>query len=143
MIIGIDPGKKAGLAVVDGGELLVSATVGMVGAWDFYYEHFTQWEEPRMVVIEKPYSPSRQSIHSLGVNAGYHLCTVHSFFNTLLVPWREVAPARWHKDLGVAARGSKASARELAMDLWGDGCPDGQDEIDAALIALWGERFAK
>jgi hypothetical protein len=138
MIIGVDPAKKTGLAVVNGGQLVWSKTVN---AWSSTAVDVIKFEIPgpiEVVAIEDQYIVNKSVGIKLARTAGW----IAGVLGQCDPVW--VMAKSWQAgllDVSVKAKRDevKRAAREKAREIWGRKCPRSQDEVDAALIAYWVE----
>jgi crossover junction endodeoxyribonuclease RuvC len=146
--VGVDPGLKGAIALLDSFSLLVDVydmpvVAGQVNphllaemeAWDT--------EDYGTVVIEDVHSMPKQGVagvFSFGRSKG----VVEGVFAMAGRPLAYVSPAKWKRDLGLTQ--DKGGARRRAIELWPSQAgkfarvkDDGRAE--AALIALWHIRY--
>lgn len=151
-VIGIDPGVKGGLAVVDGDTLvdawplptrLVDGRKGIDGAR--LADLVTAIGPVRMVVVERIPGLGPGIGKQSAMSVGWSLGTIHTVLAILQRPTSTVLPADWQKAASVLwPKGAKAAERkraelDRARSLWPHRTWRAADSgmADAALMA-WG-----
>ena len=152
-ILGIDPGLSGGLAFrysdgyIDAQpvpilELKIRKTKKRVINTHALAELLKKYS-PKHAFIERQQAMPKQGVSSTfrtGLGYGIYI----GILATLLIPFTEVSAAKWKKDMNVPADkdGALLRASQLMpkyVNLW----PLKKDNgiAEAALLALWGERF--
>jgi hypothetical protein len=147
VFIGIDPGKKGGLAVIcDRGRLedaIVMGEIPALEAWLSFWENY----------IDRVYLEKAQSMPNQGVAATFNYGTGYGkligMIETLGLSYELVRPQQWQKVMipGSKPGNSKKDALVKARQLFPNetfiqkGCRKPHDGIiDAVLIAEYGRR---
>lgn len=155
VFIGIDPGKKGGIAVVDGnGDMLMARAMPCRKDGDIdvmllrdMLKFATDDVVEGMVVLEKAQAMPKQGVTGVftyGVGYG----KIQAVLELLELPVEEVRPAVWKKQLGLLKQTKRRSC-ELAGQLFPafnsygrrGGLRDG--EAEALLLAEYGRRKSK
>ncbi len=145
-VIGIDPGAKGGLALLTKEGVieysLMPNTVHGIVAW--FDAAINGCQSLPVVVIERAQAMPKQGITS-AFNYGRHFGTFEAIATCYSLPYHEVRPAAWKKDMGLNA--AKIDSIKLcqrlfpSVNLIPDGCRTAKDGIaEAVLIAEWGRR---
>lgn len=143
VILGIDPGKKGALAVLDTATRRVmchdmpDTTLGL-------HDLVSELPHIALALVEKPFYPPQIGIRSVAVIAQAY-GTLLGALSWRSIPVREVRPVDWKQALGLSR--DKAASREKAglffpddAEQWKRAKDDGRAE--AALIAWYGLRWA-
>lgn len=147
--IGVDPGMKGAIAVLDDfGKLVVVHDMPCTdkGVSAQLLAHLEDWRDTDfygVVVIEDVHSMPKQGVAS-SFGFGRSKGVVEGVFAGALRPLVYVAPSTWKRHLALTK--DKGACRQRAVELWPDHAErfklikhDGRAE--AALIALWFLRF--
>jgi len=143
MIIGIDPGKKGGVAVIyQDGKVTTDEMPTDYELHELLASLKTQAEmngEPIKCYIEQVYMMSKQQRQIEYVE---HSGAIKQSCRVLGIPWEKVPAISWKKKLRLT--GDKNSSLILVRDLFGDvansiGKHDGMAE--ALLIAYYGKKY--
>ncbi len=141
--IGIDPGQSGGIALVQEGtpacawkmpetERDVFDLIASLKRWD---------DAPTMAVIEAVHSMPRQGVASsfkFGRNyGGLRMALIGAG-----IPFREVTPGKWQKDMGCLSKGDKNVTKAKAQQLFPH-IKITHALADALLIAQWGHATLK
>jgi crossover junction endodeoxyribonuclease RuvC len=155
LVIGVDPGKKGALALLDSyGELLEVDDMVCVGKWisaGLLAETIKGWTEERGVpieatlVLEDVYSSPQMGVAS-AFSFGRAKGLVEMAATMADCRLEYVTPAKWKRDMKLGK--DKGEAREMAANRWparrgwfSRVKDDGRAE--AALIALWQVRHGQ
>jgi len=136
IFIGIDPGKSGGIAVLDpqGTPL---ATTKMLETERDLWAWLQQFDDAR-ATIELVHAMPKQ-----GVTSTFTFGRSYGFLRGLLValtiPFEEVRPQRWQKELGCTSKGDKNVTKQKAQQLWPE-LRVTHAIADALLIAEYGRR---
>ncbi|KQI67029.1 hypothetical protein AN189_17550 [Loktanella sp. 3ANDIMAR09] len=137
--LGIDPGKKGALALLDSETLRVSCH-DMPGTTQELHDLVAGLPMIKATALEKLFTGPAMGRKTL--------CTMFMNFGILKgalmwrdIPFREIEPSKWKAALGLSK--DKNASREMAMQLFPDDAEqfkrvkdDGRAE--AALLAYWG-----
>lgn len=142
MILGIDPGKSGGIALLDEDGPTVTTWPMPDTTWALH-ELIAGLPIIRIAAVEKPFVIQAQGVSNaltMGINYGI-LIGALSWRD---IPFREVRPADWKPAMGVPK--DKTTAREIASRMFPDAAgqwrlakEDGRAE--AALIAVYAQRW--
>lgn len=154
MILGIDPGKSGGVALVDGMQFVEGHRMPLLSEgkrdlvdtrqltrdWSSYMDHRLQ-----AIVIEKVHAMPKQGVSS-SFNFGRHTGAVEGWALQWGLPIMWVSPASWKKRMGLSS--DKRASLDAARLYFGEDkrwevlAEDGVAE--AALMALdWHRQFGK
>lgn len=143
LILGVDPGKKGALAVLDNATLRVTTT-DMPSSIPELLAFVASLPEIRICILEKAIYPKMIGTSNAG-KIGEGFGALKAAILTRGIPVHEVAPAKWKPALNVPAE--KTAARRRASeffpsdyDQWPLVKHDGRAE--AAMIAWYGRKFA-
>ena len=149
-VIGIDPGKKGAVAVVD-----ISSRGRLAELRDTPLEKGKEYDPKGMMAILEAYSVPGQSIAIIEKQAGFRGDSHGASFTTgfgygiwiallelLEIPYIEVPPKGWQKKMGISGNcygNTKKASLELAKANFPEGDFGKKDgRSDAALIAVYG-----
>jgi len=147
-IIGIDPGKSGGIAVI--ADLVTGPhvdTCKLSGTERDIYdalEPYCQWVlqgVPCKAYIEKVHARPGQGVTSMftfGRNYGF----LRGLLIALGIPFEEVTPQKWQKAMGCMSKGDKNVTKQKAQQLFPD-LKITHATADALLIAEYGRRTEK
>lgn len=140
MILGIDPGKSGGIALLDG---LSVQTWPMPSTTRDLHDLIAGLPIIKIGVLEKPFYPP-----SIGISNAARIAEAYGVIKGALqwrdIPFHEVRPADWKRSLNVptdkhAARQRASEFFPNAAEQWAKAGEDGRAE--AALIAWFGKRW--
>lgn len=147
--IGIDPGQKGGIAMVNSAGLAIeyeampSTVKGIVKLIETYISCMASMEEVRLVVELAQPMPKQGTVSSFSY--GRHFGIFETIATLLCLPYHEVRPAIWKKSMGLNSK--KINSINLcerifpAVGLILPRCRTKHDGIaEALLIAEWGRR---
>lgn len=142
LIIGIDPGKKGGIALLNG---LQVQTWPMPETTRDLHDLIAGLPIIAVAVLEKPFYPQMIGTANAGrIGEAYGI--VKGALAWRDIPFREVRPTDWKQSLNIPT--DKNAARQRASeffpdsaDQWAKAKQDGRAE--AALIAWYGKRWAQ
>lgn len=148
-IIGIDPGAKGGVAVLDGDDLRICPMCSSLDLWLLV----KTWmgSTVKHVYIEKAQAMPRQGVTSM-FTYGKSVGKLIGVIEAAQVPYTEVAPQAWKKVvLAGMDRSDKSSSIKRAKQLFPhidfratERCRKDSDGMaEAALIAWYGMNLAK
>jgi hypothetical protein len=144
LILGIDPGKKGALALLDVSELSVECH-DMPDTTQALHALLSGLPPVRLCCVEKPFYPPHVGIGTISKMAEAY-GTLRGALQWLDIPTFETRPAEWKAALNLNS--SKSASREKASQFfpgyaeqWQRVKDDGRAE--AALIAWYGQRWAK
>ena len=144
LILGIDPGKKGALAVLDT-ETHAVATHDMPGTTRELHDLIAGLPIIKIAVVEKPYYPAINGTSNAG-KKGESYGVLIGALEWRDIPFREVPPKDWKASLIVPT--DKNAARQRANQFF----PDAADQwplvkhdgrAEAALIAWYGLKWVK
>jgi hypothetical protein len=143
--IGIDPGVGGGLAAIsDPGQVsdcmkLKDATEADIADWFRWFEH----ESAAGIVGARAFVEKVSASPQMGTVSCFTFGRAYGFLRGLLIalqiPFEEVSPQRWQKDMQCLSGGDKNVTKARAQQLW----PHEKithANADALLIAEWGRR---
>lgn len=114
MFIGIDPGKTGGIAIIhDGVALAYKMPQTDRDVWDL----LSQIKDPEFAMLEKVASSPQMGVKSaftFGRGYGYLCCAL----TAIGVPWEEVTPQKWQRELGCLSGGDKNKTKAKAQQLF-------------------------
>lgn len=139
LLLGIDPGRKGALAILDAEEMHVEVH-DMPQTPQELYALFESLPKIKMCILEKLHAGPQMSRTAIArMFEDYGLLKGALIWRD--VPFFDVRPAKWKPALNVTA--DKSSSRQMAMQLWPDQASlfkrvkdDGRAE--AALLAWYG-----
>lgn len=139
ILMGIDPGKKGAIAILDT-ETMQVATTDMPDTTAALHDFIAGLPIIKKCVIEKPFYPAM-----IGITNATKIAQAYGTLMGALawrdIPTAEVRPAKWKAAMDLSS--SKAASREKANQLF----PDNADQwtrvkddgrAESALIAWWG-----
>jgi Holliday junction resolvasome RuvABC endonuclease subunit len=144
LILGIDPGKHGGLAILDTDGNRVT-TRDMPGTTRELHDFIAGLPIIKIAVVEKPYYPQMNGTANAG-KKGEAYGVLIGALQWRDIPFREVRPVDWKQSLNVPT--DKNAARQRAGQFF----PDDADQwplvkhdgrAEAAMIAWYGLRWAK
>lgn len=144
LILGIDPGKKGALAILDS-ETNSVMTHDMPGTTRDLHNLIAGLPIIKVAVVEKPYYPAINGTSNAG-KKGEDYGVLIGALQWRDIPFHEVPPAEWKKSLHIPT--DKNAARQRANQFY----PDNADQwplvkhdgrAEAALIAWYGLKWAK
>lgn len=147
IILGVDPGSASGAWAIYNSttpDMIFAEDMPLVGKevnFDALSERI-RWMQPTLAIIEKVNGYGGQG-GSASFKFGVSYGVVLGIVAALVIPMRRPTPAVWKKAMGLTS--DKERSRARAIERWpGAGCftrkkDDGRAE--AALLALWGEKF--
>ena len=112
--IGVDPGKKGGYSIIDGGNVTCAPWDDQQFALDMRTIEHSQKE--CMACVEKVGAMPGQgvtSMFSFGKSAGY----IEGVLSATLIPYQLVAPRKWKAEFGLL-HGSKQQSIEVCRMLF-------------------------
>jgi len=116
VVMGIDPGASGGVAWIrDGGSTAVPMPDTERDLLDFLSDGIE--EETRFAYLEKVHSMPRQGVAStfkFGVNYGM----LRGMLIALRIPFDDVTPQKWQKEMGCLTRGDKNVSKARAQQLF-------------------------
>jgi hypothetical protein len=150
IFIGIDPGKTGALGVIWG------YPNGKFGLWVYDFDPDKFVTDLRAFTVQKPFCVLEKvgampgqgvtSMFNFGKNAGMWIGVLKSFG----IPYEEIAPQKWQKEIFDSARGGdpKDRSRAMALKLFPDLGPQLQrkkdhNRADAILMAEYARRIYK
>jgi hypothetical protein len=141
-ILGIDPGKTGGIALLDKATLQV-VTYPMPGTTRELHTLLAEMPVIRVAVLEKTYYPQMVGTANAG-RMGEAYGIIKGALAWLDMPMQEVRPRDWKNSLRIptdknAARQRASEFFPTCADQWGKAGEDGRAE--AALIAWYGLRW--
>lgn len=121
ILIGIDPGKKGGLAsiklrdieVVSVNASPMLATEREISGW---FEALTEFDYCKAVIEKVSSSPQMGVVSAFTFGRGYG--TLQGILTSLKIPYDEVRPQVWQKELGCMTKGDKNITKSLAQKLF-------------------------
>lgn len=137
--IGIDPGASGAIAIIDPGcdqlaTFKLDATERDIADWI----HAMTSGQQRHAFIESVHSMPKQ-----GVSSSFKFGRSYGFLRGLLIglqiPFEEVTPQRWQKEMSCLTGGDKNVSKSRAQQLWPE-LKWTHAISDAALIAEYGRR---
>ena len=142
-IVGIDPGKKGAIAFLDKDTLKAEVYSMPQLTIDLVDMLKNKQKDIFFVILEKQQPYPKQGIVST-FNLGEHYGTIKGILYTLQIPYIEVSPHKWQKEMiGIKKKAKikklsleKAKAFFPYLDIGKD-----HNKADALLIAEWGRRF--
>lgn len=143
LIVGIDPGKKGAIAFLDKDTLEAEVYSMPQFILDLVDILKSKQENIFFAVIEKQQPFPRQGIVST-FNLGEHYGTIKGILYTLQIPYIEVSPHKWQKEMiGIK---KKAKIKELSLKKAKAFFPyldigKNHNKADALLIAEYARRF--
>jgi crossover junction endodeoxyribonuclease RuvC len=142
MHIGIDPGKAGGIAVLDGTSVSVltlkDKSEGEIAQW---LTDITRDVSPMFAVLERVRSSPQMGVVS-AFSFGWSFGFLRGLLAGLLIPYEEVIPGRWQKELGCMSKGDKSVTKARAQQLFPEvKCTHGNS--DALLIAEYARRIRR
>jgi len=138
MIIGIDPGKNTGIAVLNGESMFSLTTTRdeLLETFKSLIQDLNVDKNEILAVVEEQQARGRfASDFQVGVSAGYTECMLR----LMSVPFVTVKIQKWQKGiLGIFPKGeSKATAKKYVTARFPDGVKRTEHEYDAICIALY------
>lgn len=137
--IGIDPGTSGGIVAIDANSVIVAATKMPETASDIV-EWFNELDDneldSKFATLEKVASSPQMGVRS-AFTFGRGRGVLEGVLCALQIPFEEVSPYRWQKDLSCLTKGDKNVTKRKAQQLW----PDTKIThyiADAALLAVYG-----
>ena len=134
--LGIDPGQSGAIAVLRGSMIetyKLSNTEADIAEW------LRQWCKPMtFAAIERVHSMPRQGVASsfkFGRNYGF----LRGLLIALKVPFEEVTPQKWQREMGCLSKGDKNVTKSKAQQLF-PSMKITHANADALLIAEWCRR---
>lgn len=142
-MMGITPRWNGAIAVVGGAEPAVAWTMPATEADACDLLLLAIKDDRRrggnpLAVIEAVHSAPKQG----AFRAGHCYGMLRGFLITLGVPFDEIAPERWQKDLRCRTRGDRNDTLALAREMW-PGMRITHATADALLLAHWGNKFGR
>ena len=141
MLIGIDPGKKGAIALLDPAEHLVT-TFDMPDTIEGKRKLLSDLGKVKAAWIERPFYPRMIGIKN-AVTIALHFAEMRTCLYYAGIPAVEVDPSTWKRSLRLSS--DKSASRALASQLFPD-CADQwalikhDGRAEAALIAYYGWR---
>lgn len=148
MYLGIDPGESGGAALVTDTGLIAISPDGSLRCIKFKgkTEHeISDWIQRVARVYNGKVRAVIEAVHSMpkqGVASSFKFGKSYGFLRGLitahLIPFQEVAPQTWQKDMKCRSKGDKNVTKAAAHKLW----PTYSSQIshglaDALLLAEW------
>jgi len=146
MVLGFDPGKATGFAVVDGGELVGLGTIVQESELSYIAEiKELYWKvEPEVVFIEKPFAGRNPSaICSLARTVQMiRIAILQEYPEALIV---ELSPSEVKKAITGAGNAKKEQVKKMVEQIFKEvaGKDITYDQSDAIAIAYTGDRLCK
>ena len=144
MIIGIDPGKSGGIAVIDRNGIAAAhkmpATIGDL--WDLIHEikasNKTRERRSGFAYLEKVHAMPRQGVVST-FTFGHGFGALEMALTAAGIPYELVTPNKWMKAMGCQTGGDKNVTKAAAQRLFPE-LTITHAIADALLIAEYGRR---
>lgn len=138
--IGIDPGKSGGIAIVSADTNLKPFCCKMPETerdiWDLIVS-LKDWRDyPSVAVIERVHAMPGQGVTSM-FTFGQGYGSLRMALIAAGIPFQEVTPQRWQKDMGCRTGGNKNISKAKAQQLF-PLMKITHAHADALLIAEWG-----
>lgn len=134
-ILGIDPGKSGGLALIDGSGDAIA--IKMPETERDIYEAICNYE-PDRVYIEKVGAMAGQGRVSIWT-FGQHYGSLRMALIAAGIPFETVAPGVWQRGMRCLSKGNKNVTKARAQELYPQ-LRITHATADALLIATWGAR---
>lgn len=135
VVIGIDPGQSGGIVLLSDSWILPHK---MPETERDIVDLLEETKPPRFAFIELVHSMPRQGVaSSFKFGRGYGF--LRGVLSALSIPFEDVTPQKWQKELRCLTKGDKNVSRAAAQRLW----PEirwTHATADAALIAEYGRR---
>lgn len=134
-IIGIDPGKSGGIAIIKNGQAWADK---MPETEKDLWDYFDSLLEDGFAYLEKVHAMPKQGVtstFSFGQNFGMLIMAL----TAAAIPFELVTPQRWQKELGCLSHGDKNVTKRRAQQLF-PGLTITHATADALLIAEYGRR---
>lgn len=137
--LGIDPGKSGGLAIIGIGEpVAVKMPETERDIYDTVFS-FRRWEDCDVVaVIERVHSMPGQGVSS-SFTFGMGYGGLRMALIAAQIPFTEVTPQKWQKELGCLTKGDKNVSKSKAQQIF-PSLKITHAIADALLIAEWNRR---
>ena len=142
--LGLDPGKSGGIAVINAGEITAPKL------WQMPETEHDLWETLRGIAVEFPsLTAAVEKVHAMpgqGVTSMFTFGKGYGALRMALIalgiPFRDVTPQAWQKELGCLTAGDKMVAVKMAQQLFphaelGNTKKSKLAVADALLIAEW------
>ncbi|MDA0707460.1 MAG: hypothetical protein O2963_00065 [Proteobacteria bacterium] len=138
MIMGIDPGKSGGIAVLelDGGTTVMVTKVSLLTTRDLH--DVLKSNRISMCYLEKVASMPRDGSKS-AFSFGRNLGTYEGLLTALQIPFEYVLPRKWQTEMSCLTGGDKNVTKSKAQQLF-PAIKITHAIADALLIAEWGRR---
>jgi hypothetical protein len=155
--IGIDPGKKGGIAILSEADNQYVAMLPMPDGVEPLADallRFRKFDSNIMAWVEKAQTMPKQGIVS-AFSYGQHFGEILAILALLQIPYSLVAPNRWtkvmHRNCGVSGKDTKQKSRVVAKRLYPKESFLATDRssvphegmVDAVLIARFGLQFGR
>ena len=141
-ILGIDPGQKGGLAVVDGAIGGMPFAIKMPETRKDICEMIQGWKTSILCAyIEDVHAMPKQGVSST-FKFGRNLGTLEGILAALDIPMEHVTPQKWQQALGCLSKGNKNVTKAKAQELY-PSLKITHNVADALLIATYGYRIQK
>lgn len=108
-VVGIDPGKEGGIAVIAGGRAVFAEPMPLI-AEEIDVKRFldiVQSHEANLVMFEKPATPPGKGSVSSALKQGVNFGMLLGACEVLNVPYQLVHPSRWKTRVFGASKGDK------------------------------------
>lgn len=141
VVFGVDPGKSGAISaiwLIDG--LVHANSHKLTETEQDAAEYLQRFDLDRAyAVIEVVHAMPKQGVVSsfkFGQSYGF----LRGLLTALKIPFHEVRPQRWQKDMGCLTKGDKNITKAAAQRLWPK-LKITHANADSLLIAEWGRRF--
>lgn len=136
--LGIDPGKSGGMAIVGQSDTPLAYAMPETEAdiLDVLHTLATYKGCEIIAAIEKVSSSPQQGVVS-AFTFGMGYGGLRMALTALKIPWREVRPQVWQKELGCLTKGDKNVSKRRAQQLFPSLFKITHATADALLIAEW------
>lgn len=135
VVIGIDPGQSGGIVLLTSDWILPHK---MPETERDIVDLMEETKPPRFAFIELVHSMPRQGVaSSFKFGRGYGF--LRGVLSALSIPFEDVTPQKWQKELRCLTKGDKNVSRSAAQRLWPE-IKWTHATADAALIAEYGRR---
>ncbi len=154
-ILGIDPGKEGGLAILRDGKCIDTLVMplsgkelnlGKVAEWIYIHDRPFDLNRDFEAIIEKAHAMPKQGVTSM-FKFGFATGALHGILAAYDIPYRVVTPQEWKKVILSGTAKDKDAARDYVMraypeiKLVPDGCKKPHSGLcDAICIAEYGRK---
>jgi crossover junction endodeoxyribonuclease RuvC len=147
IFLGIDPGNSGGFVLIDEDGNVLTHDKQPETELDVCFSlqcarNFAELEGHKLTaIIEKVHAMPKQgvtSVFTFGRNYGF----LRGVITSLSIPFVDVTPQKWQKELGCQTKGDKNVSKAKAQQLWPK-IKWTHATADAALIAKWGQLMHK